>query len=685
MIKRIVVAVVSAWLLVSCAEDEVVPRTNPRFSVAFVQTVDPSGVEFAASVFDYGSDEILEHGFVFAKDGPLSVDRSEIVRAAGVPAAEFRLKANYGMKAGDQMIVSAFIKTDSGVVYSLPYSFVSQGSDGFVIERYEIPSQVYFGDTIRVYAKSLPRSLGQYSVEVQGKPAVVAELGEGYFGFVIPEGLSFEENGALLEVFGTDLKIAGKVLHLDLPLKFRDAEFTVGAAQELNYSQDLVITGKYLGKDLPVVSYVSQNGDKTALQVSSATEERVTVKLTAYFGEMKPKLDVKVRGKHYQLEGRLQLRETKIFPGQATTFHGSSGVFVLKGENFNPHSVDYNRLEFSPDFLRYWVHSVSSSEIEISYEYRGEQAGARSTDLFVVNGGVRSANSLNLRWTAPAIPIMLFETADAYLEGRAVSLENKGYLVSNRGIFEIDPFAKSHSKLADFPLGNEGVSHRFAIAAEGKVYFSLSVGYDYSAEKLFYVFDPATRRVTQLPSIPSRDNSFHSIVYHQGYLYYHGDRIEPETGYDGDIQRYRFDLARNTWEQLPSLSEHDGYRNYHNTFEWKGEIYSVSPIALDDATRYGTGVFKFDTSAYTWERVYFLEGQTLSSDANQAIVIGDKMYLKGPYDFWEMELGTWKVGNPDYLNERYAFVYPTMGFSVGGKFYFVDWYRVLEFDAEYFY
>ncbi|HSF54543.1 MAG TPA: hypothetical protein VLA71_12360 [Algoriphagus sp.] len=685
MLKRFIVVVFSVWAMTSCTEDEVIPRTNPRFSVAFVQTVDATGVEFAANVFDYGSEEILEYGFVYAFGGPLSVESSEIVRASGTPASEFRLKATYGMKAGDKMIVSAFIKTESGVVYSLPYPFTSQGSDGFIFERLEAADEVYFGDTLRVFATNLSKIPVNYSATIQGKPAQIGKLTESSFDVIIPNNLEFQEGIGLTQFFDIELIVAGKSLKIENALTFKAPIIQNGSAQELAYTQDLLVSGEFLYDEYLKVRYKNRENEIVTLELKEIDSQEIKVALNAYFSELNPEFELVIRGNSYRVGNLLKLKKTELLPGQKTTFRGNTGTFLLKGENFNPYSFQYNKIEFLPDYLKYQVNSISATEMEISYEYYGDKAGYRTTELFLKNGGAPSKNSYQIEWTAPAIPIILLDEEYYYLEGRAVSLGQKGYVVSSKGIIEVDATARTFTKVSEFVSPGNQPARLFAIAAEGKIYFGTTKSHEDSDEKWFYVFDPISKKVTQLPSIPSQDNSFQSIVYFEGQLYYQGDKLDRTTGADGNLKRYKYDIAKNTWEKLPDLYQPDGYYNHHSNFEWQNEIYSISPIAMDNVTRYGSGIFKFNKIDFTWELVHFLENRTVTSNANQSIVIGDKVYIKSLYDFFELDLNTWSISHPVYLNDRYSYVSEKSGFKIGEKFYFLDFSRVLEFDPTYFY
>ena len=260
MIKKIRIAIWLVAAFASCKEDQVIPRTNPRFSVAFVQTIDRSGAEFAANVYDLGAEEVLDYGFVYGTGTGLSINTNNFVSEKGSPGKEFRMKSDHSMPLGARIFVSAFIRTSEGVVYSQPYQFVSQGSDGFVFDRIEIPQEVYFGDTLIVFGSKLSRIPSDYRVFVQGKSAIVAKIQEGSFGIVIPRSITFQDGEGALQNVEFELKVSDKTLKVTKPVKFRQPEFVLERVQELGYTQDLVLVGDYLYDENLRVKYVNQQG-----------------------------------------------------------------------------------------------------------------------------------------------------------------------------------------------------------------------------------------------------------------------------------------------------------------------------------------------------------------------------------------------------------------------------------------
>lgn len=686
MIRRIIVSIYVLIGLASCTEEEVIPRTNPRFSVAFVQSVDKSGAEFAANVYDLGSEEVLEYGFVYGLQGSLSISSDNFVSEKGSPGREFRLKSTHSMPLGFSINVAAFIRTNEGVVYSQPYRFVSQGSDGFVFDRIEIPQEVYFGDTLFVYGSKLSRVPSDYSASIQSVPAIVTKIKDGSFGVVIPRSVTFQEGVGQIQNFEFEFKVSDKVLKVNKPIKFKSPEFTIGSPSELAYTNDLVIKGKYLHDDNLRVRYTNSEGNNFLLKVSDPSDQEMKVGLNAFFTEPNPKLEVVIRGQVYPLEGFLKLKETKINPGQVVQFRGFGGTAKIKGENFNSFLPDYNQLKISPDIFKVNILSISPSEMEISFEYKFEKGpGSRITELRMSNAGISSSNSVKLEWTNPGIPFVLTNDPNYTLgQGRTVAVGGKGYMINSLGIYEVNPQSQSFDKIANSPTPGMNPAGIFAVPVNGKIYFA---GYSKEeirqAEKLFFVFDPQTRSVKSLPKIPSSDNSFQSIVPYQGSLIYQGDEVDPLTGADGNIKRYRFDLSTNTWEKLPDLYQPDGIFNSFSRFVYKDKIYAIS-FYQPTSFSFSPGLFEFNTDTFTWSLIGPLSGQSSFSDAGNIFVIGDNVYIQSRSQISKLNLS---IGNREYTSSLLPysdFALSVNSFQVGEKFYLFAGIAFWEYDPAYF-
>lgn len=686
MVRKLVLALLFLGSLASCSEDEVIPRTNPRFSVAFVQMVDRSGAEFAANVYDLGSEEISEYGFVYGRNTGLSIEKDNFVSENGSPGKEFRLKSTHSMPLGANIFVSAFIKTNQGVVYSQPYRFVSQGSDGFLFDRIEIPQEVYFGDTLIVYGSKLSRVPTDYTASIQRVPAIVTKIKDGSFGVVIPRSVTFQEGVGQIQDFEFEFKVSDKVLKVNKPIKFKSPKFTLGSPNEVAYTEDLIIRGEYLYDDNMRVRYINSSGNNFLLKVTEPSDGSVKIGLNALFTEPNPKLELLIRGQVYPLEGFLKLKETKINSGQVIKFRGFTGIAKIIGENFNPFLEDYNQFKLSPDIFKVDILSISPSEMEISFEYKFEKGpGSRISELRMTNAGISSTNSFQFEWTSQGIPYVLTEDYSFTLgEGKTVGLGGKGYMINSLGIYEIDPSTRSFNRIANSPSPGMNPASMFAIPAEDKIYFGTYSNQEVrTAEKLFFVFDPSTRSVKSLPKIPSPDNSFQSAVFYQGNIYYQGDEIDLMTGKDGNIKRYRFNLAAQTWEKLLDLNQPDEMANSFSSFEYKGKIYSTS-IYQPNPFSLVLGLYKFNTATYAWDLLGPIRN-TESTAFQKFFIIDDIIYVLGNNRLGILDLESREFLAPEYLAAHNGFAQSPNSFQLGNRFYLYTGIAFWQYDPNYFY
>lgn len=127
MKSNLVFLFIVSILFFSCNEnDEVLPRNNPRFSVAHVQLNNQNEVEFMANVYDYGSDEIIEYGFAFSDRSEIEIEKYQVVKGTGRPEKSFKLVSNHSFEKDKTYYVVTFIKTNKSVVYSKAIRFMSK-------------------------------------------------------------------------------------------------------------------------------------------------------------------------------------------------------------------------------------------------------------------------------------------------------------------------------------------------------------------------------------------------------------------------------------------------------------------------------------------------------------------------------------------------------------------------------
>ncbi|EPR69567.1 hypothetical protein [Cyclobacterium qasimii] len=112
-------------LLSACEQEELSPRTNPRFSATSIQSIDETGVEFISKIYDFGSEEIIEYGFLYSLNDYPIIENSEVISKVGKPENQFSMKVENSLAKGQNYYVVAFIQTSTERVYSEPIGFVS--------------------------------------------------------------------------------------------------------------------------------------------------------------------------------------------------------------------------------------------------------------------------------------------------------------------------------------------------------------------------------------------------------------------------------------------------------------------------------------------------------------------------------------------------------------------------------
>uniref|UniRef100_UPI0025BDD3EC hypothetical protein n=1 Tax=Cecembia sp. TaxID=1898110 RepID=UPI0025BDD3EC len=358
-------------VLFACDAETLEPRKNPRFSIAFIQNLDASGAQFSANIFEFGNEEILEYGFVYGKSTLPRIDNAEIVRREGKPSAQFEIKATHSMAFGERYHVAAFMRTASGYVYSAPVEFESKGSEGFIFQRIEIPDLLYFRDTITVFASNLSRSIANYSVSVESERATVVELGENYFKFLLPDGISFDERIVTDKTFLFYFLIADKFLQVEAPFNFRKPEFRIIPDQKINFNQPAFIEGDFMeSAGFFEVYYVDNQQRMAQLNGNFNSKIRLGFNPSTVFFQNKPRIEVVIRGESYFIDNSFELNPTEFVHGQEFSVTASDFI-VAKVTNKNIHNLGFN--------------SIITADFQSPLQLTGEEMLADDELGFVLN------------------------------------------------------------------------------------------------------------------------------------------------------------------------------------------------------------------------------------------------------------------------------------------------------------
>ena len=665
-------------LISSCDKDEVIPRTNPRFSVTMVQDISEGGAEFRAQMTDYGSDEILEYGFVYSEGENPKIGYGDFVSEQGRPNEFFTLKAKTGLIKGKMYFVAAYLKTNAGIIYSEPSSFLAQGSEGFVLNRIELKQPVYFGDTILVFGENLSSNPAYYDVTVNGIPALVSNLSNTGFKIKIPSWFETERVDDEHVMLSINLKVVGKTLELRESVKFKEPEFIPQPVQEVFYKEKVVVKGNYLLSDEVKVIMKNDTGGGWELPLVSFEENEVgfLAEINNYIYK-NGSLFLRIRGKDYPMKDVFRMKGSELEPGQQ--IRGSSReYFVVKGSNF---IEQYQANEFLTNISGVSSYSEYSSENEVVMYFNGEIL-TREMKIFANNFGQKSQNFAEIHFTDSYLNYLKMpsEFRDyRFIKESGVTVGGIGYFFLDRNVYRIDPKTRGVSIVAKAPESVFHLAGGFSYSASnGKVY--LGAVSSSESQGSFWEFDPKTNSLKRLADIPSKAIKPKLVYATQTHLYYEGGYTQTAGGYTWDPGVFKYSFASNSWEKLNREFDNGEYLILFRTFRYNGGIYTI----LDNTESIYPVIRKFNESTENWEFVSDLGYYERVTTANELFVIGDWVYSFN-YQSWSafnMKTFESKIWERSYESSSFAMNY---SFQLDGKIYAYDGNNyLLEIDPAYF-
>ncbi len=672
--------------LLSCQSDEVEPAKNPRFSVAFIQDVDDNGVQFAANVYDFGSDEILEYGFAYSSSPNPRKENSEFVSGIGKPEGFFEITAKHAMERGKSYNVVAFMKTTVGLVYSASVNFKSQGSEGFIFERIEVPDPLYFNDTITVYGKNISRLPNNYTVIVENEPAYVVKTSDNFFKFLLPRSIKFESKHLENNIFEYYFKVLEKTFSTTAPFNFRKPEFKTALDQRINYNEDIALEGNYLDAVDLNIKYKYENFEYN-LPVKLKGQNRITFAPAALFMTQTPQLEIQIRGEKYIVENVFTLNPSDFVPDQEFEIRLSQNTIITAKTINKNFYIKFNKLTSNvKDSFIHIADNASTIPREIKFILQGNiNAVARTNYIYFENFGVSSGNAVKVKLLDPSIPIVIIpeDFRGAHVDdNRAASLGDKGYFFNSNKLFRLDPANPSFEFVAQ--EGNGFLANIFAMQApNGKLYSGATQGGD-SNSRDFFEYDPLSNKFTKLPNIPTGVMRPRSVYTTTKYLYYEGgfhltSRDVGLENFESD-ERWRYSFSEKTWVKLPDKITKDGYIRRHITFRYQNQLYM---IGIEGGKNY---LYVLDENSEKWSRVSALTNN-LGVTSNEIFVIGDNAYVGYSSGFWKLNMKTYEDERMTFINgQDLNFIHaPLMTVQIGDKFYFYNKLRsIIEFDHNYF-
>lgn len=170
----------------ACEKEKITSRDYPRVKTLDITQITSSGAVFNAEVFYNDDMDITDHGFVW---GPSKARLFESTSLGSFKATgNFSFTGTYGMEAGKQIFVKAYLVTESYTVYGNLMEFTSQGTDPLIITDFN-PKSASMWDTITISGQRFSSVSGN-TVKFGDATATVTESTNEQIKVLVPTGLS---------------------------------------------------------------------------------------------------------------------------------------------------------------------------------------------------------------------------------------------------------------------------------------------------------------------------------------------------------------------------------------------------------------------------------------------------------------------------------------------------------------
>lgn len=675
--------------LISCEAESLEPRKNPRFSIAFVQELNLSGAEFAATVYEFGDEEILEYGFVYGKTNKPRIENSDYISREGKPSFQYSIKATHSMVSGEKYYVSAYMRTPTSYVYSEPVEFESRGSSGFIYQGIYIPDEVYFNDTITVFATDLSKIYNNYTVTVESERAKVVEIGEDYFKFLMPYGIEFKDKLVSDNIMNFHFTVASKTMELNAPFNFKKPQFNIIPNQKVNYDDRVFIEGDFMESMGEFqIFYVGDNFLRRPLSGTLNSKTRISFIPSVNFRVAKPNVEVVIRGESYIIENSFELNPTEFLPGQEFSVKTSQ---LIGAKVLNKNIYDFKFNEIVTADKKKPLELISSPSDEVRFVMRMQEGLSRVNQLYLDNFGELSKSYITVHITDPIfmnakIPERFFNT-QRLQGGRGVSANGKGYFFAGKEVYRFDPVNQTFVFVSQSHAPNVfKAAELFALRAPNGLIYTGSDNMANNTKPLdFFEFDPTTEKYTTLPKIPSTAISPLAVYATGKYLYYDGGfEFLEGVGLKPSNERWRYDFLTKNWEKVEDNGFEMGTnRRRYATFYYKSKLLM---LAYDVTKNSNTKLLEFDEYSQNWifkRDLDFAENPS----SNEIFVFEDTAYAIFPNGFVSIDLINYQTTLHNFIDRNTINnnFHPLQSVSVNGRIYIYNGKdMIFEISPEFF-
>lgn len=636
---RYLFAIAWAISLFSCeGQEEIGPRTNPRFSVASIQEISENGVQFGANIYEFGSDQVLEYGFVYSRNSVTpTLESDDYVSATGKPDKTFSLTAKHSLALGATYYAAAFLKTDQGVVYSKSEKFVSQGSQGFLITAVEWPEKIYKDQRLIIRGQRLSRVPSNYTLSVDIYSLSFTLLDSNTISAELPSLLLTSTTGREKEV-ELKLSIAGREYRERKVLQFEDAQFTSQPIQKIDFDEEVIIRGDYLDQGAINLQYNSVGISNITARNKQELRFSPYLDKTFFEGDVaSPDLKLTMRGVEYNLGKVFDLNPSRVTDTELILDEFKE---VIRGGNFsNKESGERNQFidESGKEvFLGqggFYKDSLVLYPSDITFP-------AREMKVRVKNFG-KFSNPITVKVNYPSIRVPVnWEdegTFNAVQKG-VIQRGDFGYTLTMDGVLRHSLKETYRTVLYD-RLPTDFRIRNYSIFQATENFFIIGGGKDYGQAKgPVFVYSVNDRSWVNLGQFPEGIDSFQaSYEVPDGLIFEQGLFIDYEgVGNVFNSQAWLYSFKTKSWTRLTDSA----LTRSNLTFAWNTQLFSIS--YMEDTGQYG--LYRKVSPNSPWVLVKLVDQQLGYFMQGNPPIINGKAYLFSIYtSIKELDLTTFEM------------------------------------------
>jgi len=633
-------------MAVACQEEKYTDKGIPEVELLSARPLEGGGAVFEGRILSTGSDEVIEHGFLWDTDNePLPGTAEKVLLGPGQGTGPFSCNVTADISKDQLYYIRAFVITTKRLSLGDVTTFTGNGSLPAVLSSVT-PSEAVCGDTVVIKGQNFSFTPGNNRVLFDGTQGRVLSSGPEEITAVVP--LAEEVTGRL------SVAVSGLISANTLAFTVKPPVLTSFSPASGTFNDLLTLSGNNFITDTSIAR-VFFNETRAEITEMSRTQYRVKVPPG---NNITP---VTIRFKYfksYSYSEQFILKQAVISGVSPTRVKGGD-IIVISGENFNP-VPGMNAIKIGG--LDALVVSSSSTEISASTP-PGLSPGNHSLSLVTLEGNpVTWPGTIELVYPwrrlndfpgpARSSPAVFATETDGYM-----GTGHDGTVLND--FWRYAPSADEWTRISDFPILKLYFASGFAVGDMGYVTLG-KVDDTYYREVTRYT--PATDTWEFMSNKPGYGSSMKSPVF-----VINGKAYVPAAG-----EMYEYDPALNAWTKKAYPAELEyfgsgvafsiGNKGYmgigwiHNQSEVTPRLFEYEPVT-DTWKRKADfpGIPRTNSVFFTLPNGKAYVGLGITSDSN---------FLK---DMWEFDpvANTWSRMDDFPGSARYSAV----AFSVGPKAY----------------